>query len=118
GGVAGLVVDAVAEDPAAAVAGGHLGLGDAVDQAVAAAAVLDEHVDGDDRQAELGGDRVEAVAAGAALAVEDLDEDARRGEAGQAGEVDGRLGVAGAAEDAPLLGDQGEEVAGADEVGR
>ena len=89
----------------------------AVDQLLAAAAVADQHLDRDDRQVELAGDRVQAVAAGDVDAVEDLAEDARGGQAGEPGEVDGRLGVPRAAEDAPVLGDEREQVAGADQVG-
>ena len=60
---------------------------------------------------------MQPFAAGDADPVEDLDEDPGGAEAGEPGEVDGRLGVAGAAEDAPLLGDERREVAGADQVG-
>ena len=76
--VARLVLDPVADDPPPAVAGGQLGLGHPVDQLLAAAPVADQHLDRDDRQAELGGDLVELLAAGDVDPVEDLDQDAGR----------------------------------------
>ena len=75
--VARLVLDAVADDPAVAVAGRQVGLGHAVDQLLAQAAILDQRLDRDDRQAVLAGDRVQLLAAGHADAVGDLAEHAR-----------------------------------------
>ena len=50
--------------------------------------------------------------------VHDLADHAGRIEAGEAGEVDGRLGLAGALEHAAGLGLQREDVAGLDQVAR
>ena len=66
----------------------------------------------------LAGDLVQPLAAGHAGAVEDLAEDAGRRQAGQPRQVDRRLGMAGAAEHAPLLGHQREQMAGPDQVVR
>ena len=83
--VARLVLDAVDDDPPLAVAGRQLGLGQAGDELLAAAAIGDQHLDREDRQAELPGDRMEPLAAGDADAVEDLTEHAGRGQARRAG---------------------------------
>ena len=77
-----------------------------MDELLAAPAVLDQGLDREDRQVELGGQRVEPLAAGAARAVEDLADDADGLQAGEREQVDRRLGVPGAAEDAALLRDQ------------
>ena len=114
--VARLVLDAVADDPAVAVAGRQVGLGGAMHQLLAQAAVLDQGLDRDDRQAVLAGDRVQLLASGHADAVGDLAEHAGGRQAGQPGQVDRGLGMPGAAEHAPFLGHQRKQVAGPDEV--
>lgn len=52
---------------------------------------------------------------GAALTA-DFDQAADRFHAGHAEQVDGRFGVSGPAEDASILGEQGKDVSGANEV--
>ena len=69
-------------------------------------------------QAVRAGDLVQLLAVGHLGAVGDLAEDAGGRQAGQAGEVDRRLGMPGAAEHAPLLGHQGEQVPGPHQVAR
>ena len=116
--VSRFVIDLVADDPTAAVARRQLGLGDAMDELLAPPAVLDQCLDREDRQAELGRQFVQPLAAGAAGAVEDLADHPGRLHPGEREEVHRRLGVACPAEDAPLLGDQRMDVAGTTQVGR
>ena len=97
------VLHAVGDDPARAEARRQIGLGQPVDELLAAAAVADQLLDGDDLQVELLGQRVELVARGpiAALA-EDFDQHAGRLQAGHPGQIDGALGVPGAPQHAAL----------------
>ena len=108
--IARLVLHAVADDPPASVAGGQVGLGGSHDELLAQAAVLDQSLDGDDGQPMLAADLVQPLAVGHLDAVGDLAQDAGGRQARQAGEVDGRLGVPGAAEHAALLGHQREQM--------
>ncbi|GAA3112556.1 hypothetical protein GCM10020254_68450 [Streptomyces goshikiensis] len=101
-----------------AVGGREADLGLAAHRRLGGAAVGDQVLDGDDRQAVLAGERDQlgqpqhdAVLAG------DLHDGAGRAQAREAGEVDGRLGVAVADQDPAGLGAQREDVAGPDEVG-
>ena len=117
--VARLVLDAVADDPPLAVASGQLGLGHAVDQLLAApcgsAISISIEMIGRPNSAAIACSR-------SRLATRMPSRISQRTPAGvrpgQPGEVDRRLGVPRAAEHAPLLGDQREQVAGPDEVGR
>ncbi|GAA3308165.1 hypothetical protein GCM10020295_69330 [Streptomyces cinereospinus] len=101
-----------------AVGRGQPGLGLAADGGLGAAAVGDQVLDGDDRQAVLAGERDQlGQAQHPAVLTGDLDDGAGRTQTGEAGEVDRGLGVAVAGEDAAGPGAQREDVAGADEVG-
>ena len=82
-----------------------VGAGHAMDELLALAAVADDVLDRDDRQRELVGDGLELLGAGhaVALAAADLAQHARRRQAGEARQIDGGLGVAGAAQHAALL---------------
>ena len=93
-------------------------LGLAADGRLGGAAVGDQVLDGDDRQAVLAGERDQLgqpqhhpVLAG------DLDDRAGRAQPGEPGQVDGGLGVAVADEHTAGPGAQREDVAGAHEVG-
>ena len=113
-----LVVHAVGDDPAGAETRGQIGLGQAIDELLAAAAVADQLLDGDDLQAELLGQLVELFAAGAvAVGIEDFAEHAGGPQAGHAGQIDRGLGMAGAAQHAPFLGNQRGDVARPHEIG-
>ena len=114
--VARLVLHAIADDPAAGRNGGQVRLGDALDELLAEAAVLDQGLDRDDRQAVLAGDLVQLLASGHLDPIGDLAEDAGGRQAGKPGQVHGRLGMPRAAEHAPLLGHQRKEMAGSDQV--
>ena len=116
--VARLVLDAVADDPSLAIAGGQLGLGQAGHQLLAASSIGDQHLDREDRQVELVGDGVQALTAGDVDTVEDLAEHPGGGQAGEPGQVDGRLGMARTAEHPPFARDQGEHVPRPHQVAR
>ena len=86
---------------------------------IVGAAVGDEALHRADAQAVFAGEGDEVGQAGhGAVLADNLAADAGGLEAGEAREVDGRLGVAGAAEHAAGLRPQGEGVAGRHEVGR
>lgn len=117
----GEVVGAVGEDAVEvaveiAEVGGHFDGGFLFDEFLLAAAVLDDLGDGAGLEAVFALVVAEVADAGhGAVLVHDFAEDAGGGEIGHAGQVDGGLGVAGAAEDATLHGLEGEDVAGLDE---
>lgn len=101
-----------------AVGGGQPDLGLAADGGLGAAAVGDQVLDGDDRQAVLAGERDQfGQAQHPAVLAGDLDDGSGRAQSREAGEVDGGLGVAVAYEYAAGAGAQRKDVAGADEVG-
>lgn len=80
--------------------------------------MADELLDRDDLEAMGLREREQRLSVGAvAVFVEDLAEHTGRREPRQPREIDGGLGVAGPAQHAPLLGDEWEQVTGADEVG-
>src|SRR5690606_30133946 len=109
---------AVAVRGEGAVRGGQADLGLPAHGGLTAAAVGDEVLDGDDRQAVLAGERDEfGQPQHAAVLAGDLDDGARRAQSGEPGEVDGGLGVAVAHQDAAGAGAQREDVAGPDQVG-
>ena len=100
-----------------AVGGGQLGLGLAAHGGLGGAAVGDQVLDGDDRQAVLAGERDQlGQAQHHAVLAGDLDDGAGRAQPGEPGEVDRGLGVAVADEHAAGPGAQREDVAGAYEV--
>ncbi len=108
------VMHAVGDDAADAVLGWQARFGFAVDELLAHAAVGDEFFDRDDRQIVFAGECGEFIAVGTVpFGVQHFAQDAGGVEAGHAGEIDGRFGMASAAEDAPFFGDQREHVAGA-----
>ncbi|ESQ02624.1 GTP cyclohydrolase/3,4-dihydroxy-2-butanone 4-phosphate synthase bi-functional protein [Streptomyces sp. PVA_94-07] len=118
----GDVLDAV--DRGAVTVGGEVAGGGgqpdgglAADGRLAAAAVGDQVLDGDDRQAVLAGegDQFGQAQHGAVLA-RDLHDGPGGAQSGEPGEVDGGLGVAGPDQDSAGLGAQREDVAGADQV--
>ena len=113
------VLHAVGDDPARTKPRGQVGLGQPVDELLAAAAVADQRLDGDDLQVELLGQGVKLVARGpiAALA-EDFDQCAGRFDAGHPGQIDGALGMPGTPQHAALLGHQRIKMARPHEVGR
>ena len=116
-----LAVDhrAVAVRDELAVAGGHLGRRDPLDQLLGAASVGDEVGHGDHREAVAGavGDQVGHPRHRAVL-VHDLADHPGRLEPRHAGQVDRRLGLARALEHAERARAEGEDVARPDEVGR
>ena len=94
-------------------------LGHAPHELLAVAAEPDEVGDRHEHEAVLGRERLELRAAlHRAVVVHDLGEHARRVPAGEPGEVDGRLGVAGALQHAAVAVAQREDVPGPGEVGR
>jgi hypothetical protein len=109
--VSRLVLNSVADDPAWPVACRQIGLGDPAHQLLAQAAVFDQGLDRDDRQPVLAADRMQPITAGDAGAIEDLAEDSRRRQSSHPYQVDRRFGMASPSEHAPLLGDQGKEMA-------
>ena len=97
------------------------GLGDPLDQLVEALAVGDQVGDRDHAEVVLVGEDAQLLAAGHAgrvLLADDLAERPRGAQPGQHGEVDGGLGVAGAAQHPAVLGPQRHDVPGAGQVGR
>ncbi len=116
-----LVVDerAVADDGELAEAGRQLRGHDALDELVVAAPVGDQVGDGDHLEPVLGAVALEVGHAGhRPVVVHDLADHAGRREAGEPGEVDRRLGLAGALEHPAGLGLEREHVAGLHEVAR
>ena len=115
-----VVVDAgVADGAELAVPGGDPGLGDALDVLFVLAPPLDQVGDGDQRQAVLVGEDPQFVGLGhraLVLLADDLADRAGRLQAGQPGQVDGGLGVAGAAQHPTVLGAQRNHVTGPGEV--
>ena len=110
---------AVAERRELAEGGGQLGLGLAADRGLGGAAVGDQVLDGDDRQAVLAGERDQlGQPQHPAVLARDLDDGAGRAQTREPGEVDGGLGVAVADQDAAGLGAQREDVARTHEVAR
>ena len=102
-----------------AVGRGEVNALDALDQGFVGAAVGDEALDRADAQAVFAGEGDEVGQAGhGAILADDFATDAGGLEAGEAREVDGRLGVAGAAEHPAGLRPQGEGVARRNKVGR
>src|SRR5262249_51179408 len=92
-------------------------LRDAADELLALTPVPDEVGDRDEVQVVPGGEPLELRQPGhRAVVVHHLREHARGREAGEAGEVDGRLGVAGPLEHAAFPVPQREDVAGASEI--
>ena len=95
------------------------GLGDPLDMALVPAAVADEVVDRDHRQAVLVRELPQlGRTLHRAVVVDDLDQHTRGGQPGQLGQVDGRLGVAAAHEHPALPVAQWEDVSGARQVPR
>ena len=87
------------------------------DELFALAAKLDELLDGAEPEFVFFREAAQLREAGhCAVVVHDLADDAHRPAAGEPGEIDCRLGVAGALEDAAGLGAQREDVAGLHEV--
>ncbi len=119
-GQVGLVVDDALVGDAAelAVLGRQPGFGRPAHQALGLAPVADEVGDGDQQQVVAGRERLQVGQAGHAQAVvgDHLAEHPGRRQPGHAGQVDGRLGVAGPLEHAALAGPQHVEVAGAGQV--
>ena len=115
------VVDqrAVADRGEVAEGGRQRGRDDPLDQLLGAAAVGDQVGDRDHLQAVAlaVGDEVGDAGHGAVV-VHHLADHAGRGQAGEAGEVDSRLGVAGALEHAAVFGLQREDVARLDDESR
>ena len=104
--------DPVAVRREVAVAGRQPGLGDPLDEVLVAAAVADQVVDRDHREAVLVGELAQlGRALHGAVVVDDLDQDAGRGEPGERGQVDRGLGVAAADQHAALAVAQREDVA-------
>src|SRR5918997_6144216 len=99
--------------------GGDAGLGHPLDQLLGLAPVADEVGDRDEQQPVLLGEALELGHAGHVVLglVDQLAQHAGRVEAGHAGEVHGRLRVAGALEHAALAGLEREDVAGTQQVG-
>ncbi len=94
------------------------GFAGADDVALVAEAVADELGDGEDLHAVLLAEGDEVGDAGHfAVVAHDFADDAGGIEAGHAGEIDGGFCLAGADEDAAAAGAEGEDVAGAGEVG-
>ena len=101
------------------VVGRHLDALDPLDQFLLAAAVIDEGLDRADFEIVFFGELEQLGKTGhGAVLVENLADDAGGLESGEAGEVNGGLGVSGAAEDAALLRLEREDVAGTDEIAR
>ena len=99
--------------------GGQLRGGHALDQALLVDAVVDELIHSDDLDPLAGGEALQfRHAHHRAVAVHHLADDGRRLEFSEEAEVDGRLGLAGADEDAALAGPQRIDVAGHDDVVR
>ena len=114
-----LAVDdrAVADRGPLAELRGQAGGGAALDQSLGAAAVLDEVGDRDELEPVLGRVGHQVGHAGhRAVVVGDLADHAGRDQPREAGEVDRRLGVAGALQHAAGLGAQREDVARLDQV--
>lgn len=118
----GDVLDAVGDGAVAvrgevAERGGQPGPRLAADGRLVAAAVGDQVLDGDDRQAVLAGERDQlGQPEHHTVLARDLDDRPGGAQSGEPGEVDGGLGVAVADEDAAGAGAQREDVAGPDEV--
>ncbi len=108
---------AVAVRREVAEGGGQPDLGLAADGGLRGAAVGDQVLDGDDRQAVLAGEGDQLrQAEHLAVLARDLHDGAGGAQARETGEVDGGLGVAVAGEDAAGAGAQREDVPGAHEV--
>ena len=102
-----------------AVFGRQFALSDAGDGLFAFEAVGNEVGDGADFDVVCGGELFEFGAARhRAVFFEDFDDDGGGLKPGEAGEVGAGFGVSGAGEDAAFTGDDGEDVAGLDEVFR
>ena len=113
------IANPVGDDPARTIAIGQIGLGNAIDQLLALAAILDQLLDGDDLQVVLPCQIVELVARGALAAVgQHFAKNARGLKPGHAGQVNRRLGMPGPAKHPPFFGDQRRDVAGAEEIVR
>ena len=111
--------DAVADGRELAVPGRQPRLGDPLDVAAVPAAVADQVLDRDHRQAVLVGELAQlGPALHRAVVVDDLDEHAGGGQPGQAGQVDRRLGVAAADQHAALAVAQREDVPGTGQLPR
>ena len=111
----------VADRAEGAVRGRDARLGDPLDLALGAPPVGDQVGDGDHREVVVGREDLQFLAAGhvaVVLLADQLAQHAGRGETGQSGQVDGGLGVTGAAQHAAFPGTQRHHVAGAGEVGR
>ena len=103
---------AIDDEPERAVLRGERALGDALDQPLGAAAVVDQVGDRADLQAVLGGEDLEiGQPRHRAVVVHDLAQHRRRREAGEPREVAARLGVPGARQHAARLRDQRKHVA-------
>ena len=113
------IADAVGDDPARTISRGQIGLGHAIDQLLALAAMLDELLDGDDLQRVLLARRIELVAIGAVAVVgKHFAKHTRRLEPRHPRHVDGGFGVTGAAEHPALFGNQRKQVSRAGKVAR
>ncbi len=115
-----ILVDARVTDGAElAVPGRDAGLGDPGDVLLVLAAPLDEVGDGDEREVVFVGEDPQLVGLGHGAFVflaDDLANRTGRLQAGQPGQIDGGLGVAGAAQHAAVLGAQRDDVTGLAEV--
>ena len=113
------VLDAIGDDRAGAVFRGQLGLGFAVHEFFADAAISDELLDRDDRQIETSARSCNCSRlARSPDSVENFAEHAGGQQAGHAGQIDRGLGVAGAAEHAAFFGHQRKQMPRPNEVVR
>ena len=89
-----------------------------VDETLARLAIGDEVGDRDDLEAMLAGEGDDLrPALDRAVVIDELADDAGRMQAGEPGEIDRRLGMARAHQDAARFGDERKHMAGAHEVG-
>ena len=102
-----LVADAVGDDPARSIARGQIGLGNAIDQLLALAAILDQLLDGDDLQVVPPRQIDTARRASAPLPAvrQHFAKHSRRLEPGHAGQVDRRLRMPCSAKHSAFFGD-------------
>ena len=110
---------AIDDEPERAVRRVERPLGDALDDALGAAAIVDEVGDRADHEAVVAREDLEVGhARHRAVVAHDFADDRRRREAGQPREVAARLGVAGAHQHAARLRHHGKDVARLHEVAR
>ncbi len=107
----------IGDAPRRADGGGDIEGAGALHQPLARLPVGDEGIDRDDPEIMLAGEFQHVLAAlHRAVVVDQLGNDAHRWQACQAGEIDGRLGVAGAHEHPAALGHQRKDMAGPHEI--